>query len=238
MSDPHRQDLPMVTFPNLVALIVRANWLKISLNTPHLTFLQLNSCELHVLSSVDVTHVTVLVIHGHIPDHTHPFPTTMSILLHPGTLCIIPFLQYLLITLQATPICPRWSSSLNFGSPIWPYVHAWLGVSTCSVYKTPMHWRTVGDSLVSDRKGAPFVPHYAAVWQCGPPIQRLHDNFKNYKLNLFKYIDPIPFRNRADENRLCVNSQVWTTIFGRCMDQQIISKLQGAKASQGGARGS
>jgi hypothetical protein len=88
--------LPTICFPNLVALTIRPSHLPLHPVTPHMTFLRLRYCKQHVLSSVDLSHVTSLVLDKCIPDLTHIFPATTRILIHSGTTGIIGFLQDIL----------------------------------------------------------------------------------------------------------------------------------------------
>jgi hypothetical protein len=84
---------PAISFPNLLALNLSANTLRIPLSTPQLTFLRLGSWNTEVLSAVDVSHVTSLIYDTSFPEHHpythrrqpnvhHTFPSTERILVH------------------------------------------------------------------------------------------------------------------------------------------------------------
>jgi len=85
--------LPTIGFPRLVALIISGDQLPLDLTTPQMSFLHLQACHQRVLSSIDVSGVTSLVLDTQIPDPSHPFTATTRVLIHPGTSSVIAFLR-------------------------------------------------------------------------------------------------------------------------------------------------
>jgi hypothetical protein len=93
----------VIDFPNVVSLTLSGEDLPLDLKTPRMTFLRLQNCYRRVLSSIDVSGVTSLIIDTHIPYPSHFFPAVTKILIHPDTAGVLNFLRYLSNSVENHP---------------------------------------------------------------------------------------------------------------------------------------
>jgi hypothetical protein len=99
----YSMDRVVIDFPKVVALTISGEDLPLELKTPRMTFLRLQNCRERVLSSIDVSGVTSLILDTRIPYRSHFFPTITKILIHPDTAGVLTFLRYLSSNLKNHP---------------------------------------------------------------------------------------------------------------------------------------